>query len=79
MPQGKSLAKEKFVVGDVPSETFERPALITEELDPHHQLLGQWAKVPRFDHLGKFGVIKPEWMEDREGRKEGRKEEALQG
>ena len=39
---GKSLAKEKFAVGDVPSETFERPALITE-LDPHHQLLGQWA------------------------------------
>lgn len=67
---GKSLAKEKFAVGDVPSETFERPALITE-LDPHHQLLGQWAKVPRFDHLGQFGVIKPEWMEGRKGRKEG--------
>lgn len=72
MPQGKSsLAKVRFVVGDVPSEIFEKPMLIIEELGPHHQLPGQWVKVPSFDYVEQFGVIVPERLE---GRVEGRRE-----
>lgn len=55
MPQGKSLQLRKACSWDVPSESFERPTLITEMLGPHHWPLGQWAEASSVDYLEQFG------------------------
>lgn len=57
MPQGKSLAKESlllemFHLRHLKGSTYHR------KTRPITNFWGSGQKVPRFDHLGKFGVYK---------------------